>query len=215
MVGNCCYPDEYSDLFDGREAGRVARRFRKRGLSGPANNVVEAVLARGIDGASVLEVGGGVGEIHIALLEAGASQATNVDLSGNWETEAASLLREHELDQRVQRRVADFVDAADDIDPADVVVLHRVLCCYPDLGSMLATVADHSRRVVALTVPRDTWWVRAFMVLSNRWLALRRRQFRAFVHPISDMVTILGDAGFDVVDDRSRPVWRTLVFERA
>jgi len=214
-VGNCCYPEEYSELFDGREAGRVARRFRNRGLSLAADNVVESVIGRGIDGASILEVGGGVGQIHIALLEAGAAKATNVDLSGNWESEATALLREHGLERQVQRHVADFVDAADGIDPADVVVAHRVLCCYPDLTMMLGAVADHSRRVVVLTVPKDTWWIRAFLALSNGWLAVRRRQFRAFAHPIPDMVTFLADAGFRLVDDRSRPVWRTLVFERA
>ena len=43
--------------------------------------MVEFLESRGIEGASVLEIGGGVGEIHIEQLESGAKRAFNLELS--------------------------------------------------------------------------------------------------------------------------------------
>lgn len=33
---------------------------------------------------------------------------------------------------RVTRRFLDIAQTPDGVEPADVVVLHRVVCCYPD-----------------------------------------------------------------------------------
>ena len=106
-----------------------ARRYRKRGLGGTSRDLVE--LAGDVSGATVLEVGGGVGAIELELLAAGADRATNVELSGEYEEEAAKLLAERGLSERVDRRVGDFVD--EPVEPHDVVVMHRVVCCYPDV----------------------------------------------------------------------------------
>jgi hypothetical protein len=50
-------------MFSDRFARRVARRYRKRGLSRSSRAIVSFLAARGIEGASVLEIGGGVGEM--------------------------------------------------------------------------------------------------------------------------------------------------------
>lgn len=214
-MGNCCYPDEYSEMFNGREASRVARGFRRRGLRGSAATLVEAVRDRGVDGKSVLEVGGGVGHVHVSLLEAGATRATNVDLSPSWEDEARALLAEHGLSDRVDRRVADFVDAADDLPDADVVVMHRVVCCYPDMPALLQAGAGRARRLIAVTVPREAWWTRMVVSLENALMAVRRRAFRAYVHSRRGMRAVLADEGFTLVDVRTGFVWSTMVFERS
>src|SRR5204863_4096528 len=99
-------------------------------------------------GDSVLEVGGGVGAIQLELLKAGAAQTTNVELSPEYEPYAAELLGE---DARVQRRVRDFVRDAAELEPADDVVLHRVVSCYPDPEALVGAAADHARRRLVLS----------------------------------------------------------------
>ena len=79
----------------------------------------------------MLDVGGGIGAIELVLLAAGAARATNVELSGGYEEAASALLAERGLSDRVDRRVADFVSEGDAVEPHDLVVLHRVVCCYP------------------------------------------------------------------------------------
>jgi hypothetical protein len=52
--------------------------------------MVDFLEQRGIAGASVLEVGGGVGEIHLELLRRGATRAVNLELSPAYETERSA-----------------------------------------------------------------------------------------------------------------------------
>jgi magnesium-protoporphyrin O-methyltransferase len=59
----------------------MAHRYRKRGLDRPARRMVEFLQSRGIDGATVLEVGGGIGEIQLELLKRGAQRTVNLELS--------------------------------------------------------------------------------------------------------------------------------------
>jgi hypothetical protein len=70
--------------------------------------MVEFLELRGIEGATVLEIGGGVGEIQIELLKRGAVRSVNLELSSAYEEEATRLLREAELEGRAERRVHDI-----------------------------------------------------------------------------------------------------------
>ena len=99
-------------MFSKQQARRDARRYRRRGLDATAQRMVDQLGGQGIDGATVLEVGGGIGAIEIELLRAGAARATNVELSDGYEDEARTLLTASSLDGRVERRLGDFVEQA-------------------------------------------------------------------------------------------------------
>jgi len=178
---NCCARD-YEKMFGRKPAEREARRFRKRGLRGSAKALAE--LAGDVGGESVLEVGGGIGAIEIALLEAGAGRATNVELASTYEDTARALLAERGLSGRVDRRLGDFVAEADAIEPHDVVVMHRVVCCYPDADALVGTAAEHARRRLVLTYPQERAAVRVAFSIGNAVMRLRGSTFRAFVHPV-------------------------------
>ena len=92
----------------------------------------------GIEEATVLEIGGGVGEVQIELLRMGASRALNLELSAAYENEAAQLLQEAGAAGRAQRRIHDIAVDPEAVAPADVVVLNRVVCCYPDYSGSSA-----------------------------------------------------------------------------
>ena len=165
---------------------------------------------------SLLEVGGGVGEIQVALLEKdAASSAINVDLSSNWEGEAADLLAERGLTERVTRLTGDFVERAPSLPHADAVILHRVVCCYPDWKAMLTAAVSRANRHIAITFPRPRPWFRAMLVIENGVHRLRRRGFRAFIHPPDAMIGFLNSSGFPMVADHRDFTWRTVVAERA
>ena len=101
----------------------------------------------------MLEVGGGVGEIQIELLERGAARTVNLELSPGYDEVAAQLLREHGLEGRAERRLQDIAVEPESVEPADVVVLHRVVCCYPDYERLLGAVAEHARHAVVFSYP--------------------------------------------------------------
>jgi hypothetical protein len=203
----CCH------VFDATRARSDARRYRKKGLGGDARPIVD-YLRPGVAGASLLEVGGGVGAIGIELLRAGATLATNVELSPAYEAEAAALLAERGLADRVERRILDFARQPEMVEPADVVVMHRVVCCYPDMPRLVGPAAERARRLLALTFPRDAWWVRWGIAGANLYERLRRRAFRVYLHPPAAVIATAEARGLRPVYDRTGPLWRSVVLER-
>ena len=115
--------------------------------------MVDLLAEAGVDGATVLEIGGGVGEIEIELLERGAASATGLELSPAYDADAARLLAEKGLGRAVRRRLLDLAAEPDAVEPADVVVLHRVVCCYPDYARLLSAAAGDARRQLVFSHP--------------------------------------------------------------
>lgn len=181
MACSCCARD-YEKMFGAKPAERAARRFRRKGLRGSAKAL--AGLAGDVRGESVLEIGGGIGAIEIELLDAGAARTTNVELAATYEDAAGALLAERGLSERVDRRLGDFVATADAIEPHDVVVMHRVVCCYPDVDALVGSAAERARRRLVLTYPQERASVRAAFAAGNALMRLRGSTFRAYVHPV-------------------------------
>jgi hypothetical protein len=82
---------DYHRFFNQRFARRLANRYCKRGLDKTARTMVQFLQEVGIEGASVLEIGGGVGEIEVELLQAGAARAQNLELSPACQGQARTL----------------------------------------------------------------------------------------------------------------------------
>jgi len=188
-MAGCCNPIDYRRLFSRKYASRDARRYRRRGLGTTSRALVD--LAGDVEGATVLDVGGGIGAIDLELLAAGAERATNVELSGGYEEAASALLSERGLSDRVERRVADFVSEGNAVEPHDLVVLHRVVCCYPDVDALMGAAAEHARRRLVLTYPQEHLLMRLGLRVINLWLRVSGCGFRTYVHPIA---RILGAA---------------------
>ena len=193
----------------------MAERYRKRGLDKTARRMVEFVEARGIEGATVLEIGGGVGEIQIELLKRGAARALNLELSPAYDEEAERLLREAGLSERAERRLVDIAVDPEGVAAADVVVLHRVVCCYPDYERLLGTVAEHARRLVVFSYPPRNAMSRLFVAVVNLGFRLLRREYRSFVHPPGAMLAVLGERGLRRTFAEHALVWQVAGLERA
>jgi cyclopropane fatty-acyl-phospholipid synthase-like methyltransferase len=186
-VGDCCGSDGYDETFSDRFARRMARRYRRRGLSRSARAIVSFLADRGIEGASILEIGGGVGELHVELLRDGAAKATNLEISTNYEAEAAQLLESAGMAARVERRFLDIAQAPEEVELADVVVLHRVVCCYPDYERLLSAAASKAGRLLVFSHPPDNLLTRAMFAGENGMRRLKGEAFRAFIHPPAAM----------------------------
>jgi len=209
-VSDCCSAP-YAKLFGRKQARKDARRFRRKGLDETARRLVSSLAERGVAGASVLEVGGGVGGVEIELLRAGADHAANVELSPEYEQEAGSLLREAGLEDRVDRRIGDFV--VDGVPPADVVVMHRVVCCYPDEQALVGAAAEHARRLLALSFPRNAWHLRPLCAACDLGLRVVFH-LRFYARPREQVLAPALARGFRVVDEHQGVFWRFAVLER-
>jgi 16S rRNA G966 N2-methylase RsmD len=194
-MADCCEPDGYDEKFDDRFARRVAKRYRRRGLSRSARAIVSFLTERGIDGATVLEIGGGVGEIQVELLRRGVARATNLEISTKYESEAARLLERSGMRGRVERRIIDIAQQPEDVGGADIVVLHRVVCCYPDYERLLGAAGRKAGRLLVFSHPPHNVLTRAVLWWENSLRRLKGDPFRTFVHPPPAMLAVLGRAG--------------------
>lgn len=196
-MAGCCDPRGCDRVFDDRFARRTAADYRAKGLDSTARVMVGALEERGVQGATVLEIGGGVGAIQIELLRRGAASSTNLELSPAYEAEAAALIVESGLAGRVTRRIADIAADPDSVDAADIVVLHRVVCCYPDPGRLLRAAAARARQQLVFSFPPRNLLTRALLASDNARHRLARREFRTFAHPPASMLGVLSDGGLE------------------
>jgi magnesium-protoporphyrin O-methyltransferase len=211
---NCCTPAGYESFF-GPQVERDIRRYRRKGLTGTAAWLRDALVRGGVDERSVLEIGGGIGAMQIELLEAGAARTENVEMVPSYESVAGELVTEHGLEGRVARSIGDVVADRGIAGPADIVVMHRVICCYPDAAGLIAAACDRAGDRLALTIPRESWWVRAEFAAMNAWLRLRRVAFQAYVHPIGPMLDAARAQGFHPADRTSGALWESVILRRS
>ena len=213
-MAGCCPSRDYHRFFNQRFARRLANRYRKRGLDKTAQTMVEFLRAVGLQGASVLEVGGGVGEIEVELLKAGAARAQNLELSPAYEQPARELAGQAGVQGRIDWRIRDLAEDPGAVAPADLVVLHRVVCCYPDYARLLGAAADHAQRALVFSYPPRNLLSRAFYGVFNLVMRLTRSSFRGFAHPPGAMLGVLEDHGLRrTYQGRSR-IWQVAGLER-
>ena len=213
-MSGCCDSSGYADVFGGRFARAQVRRYRKRGLDATARLLVDFLAGRGLEGATVLEVGGGIGEIQLELLRRGAARTTNLELVKEYDAPARHLAEEEGVADRVDRRILDVATSPQQVEAADVVVLHRVVCCYPDYEKLLRAAADHATRRLVLSYPPPTLLNRAVIGVDNGWRRLRGNTFRAFTHSPDDMMRVLHDAGLRTSYQHHGRIWHVVGLER-
>jgi hypothetical protein len=211
---SCCDARGCDEFFTARMARRAAERYRKKGVDKTAQRMLAFLEEHGIERATVLEVGGGVGEVQIELLERGAAHTLNLELSSGYDEEAMRLVRDACAEGRAERRLHDIAADPEGVEPADVVVLHRVVCCYPDYEQLLGAAADHARRLLVFSYPPRNALSRFLLGAQNLLFRLQRKEFRAFAHPPARMLGVVEERGFLLAYSHRPVVWQIAGFER-
>jgi 2-polyprenyl-3-methyl-5-hydroxy-6-metoxy-1,4-benzoquinol methylase len=214
-MAGCCPSRDYHRFFNQHFARRLANRYTKRGLDPTAQAMVQFLHAAGVEGASVLEIGGGIGEIEVELLQAGAARAQNLELSGAYQEQARTLAAQAGVQGQLDWRIHDLAQDPGAVAPADLVVLHRVVCCYPDYQRLLAAAADHALRALVFSYPPRNPLSRVFYGVFNLVMRLTRSGFRGFAHPPGAMLAVLEDHGLRPSYQRRSRIWQVAGLERA
>jgi len=207
-MAQCCDPRGCDEFFGSGFARRMAARYRKRGLDRTSRRMVAFLDAQGLAGRTVMEIGGGVGEIQIELLKHGAERTVNLELVAAYDGEARRLLAAEGLQDRAERRLHDIAVDPEGVEPADVVVLHRVVCCYPDYERLLGAAAGRAERLLVFSYPRRNPVTRLVVAVQNLAFRVMRREFRTFTHPPAAMLDVLRARGLQPAYARSTAIWR-------
>src|SRR5512134_1267209 len=147
MTCSCCdFRDASGRQFTSEKAAKELRAYRT-GRLGPTTRLIrDGVVDRGLNGGSLLDIGGGVGALTFELLGCGMMKALVADASAAY----VAAARE-EASRRGQTESAtvihgDLLELAETLPRADLVTLDRVVCCYPDYEPMLDEAARHAVR---------------------------------------------------------------------
>ena len=213
-MSDCCDPIAYRRFFNTRDARRRLRRYQKDGLDPLAKSMVEYLSSQDIAGTRVLEVGGGLGDLQVELLKAGVGHATNVELSAGYEKTAKEMIAAAGLTDRMTRHLGDFVEDQDKFESADIVVLNRVVCCYPWMDRMMSAATSKTTRYLGLAFPKEKWFMKTAIGLGNTFMAATRCDFRAFVHSVDEIDSIATNAGMTVAHTAENIGWQAVVYER-
>ena len=190
-------------------------KYRAKGPPPWARTLIDAIKAEGVDGATLLDIGGGIGVIQHELPASGAALATNVEASSAYLSAARGESERRGLVDRVTFHRGDFVDLAESIQSADVVTLDRVLNVYPDWERLASLSAVRATRLYGVVIPRDTLFVRFVIGGINVAQQLRRKRVRAAIVPIDALERTLRARGLHrCFSENVGPAWLVLLYRR-
>jgi SAM-dependent methyltransferase len=208
----CCFDDWVDHWSDQATKKPTAARVTA--------SLLDAITEAGIADRTVLDVGCGIGDLAIEAVARGATSGVGFDLSPKAIEQARELAQARGVGDRTTFHVGD--GAKLDLPATDIVVINRVVCCYPDTENLLERTLGASRSVFAITAPISTGAVGAYNRIWNRcwnvWYRFRRKKFagfRTFVHDLDGIDERIRAAGFHRVHhEHRRVVWDLAVYAR-
>ncbi|MBA2255398.1 MAG: methyltransferase domain-containing protein [Chloroflexi bacterium] len=209
-----CGCDGFAEEFDRATAEGDLERFRQSGPDPTTRMLLEKLEASRAAGATVLDIGGGIGVVAQELLRAGAGHAVLVDASPASLAVARQAARDSNLLDRLQLVEGDFVRHAGAIDRADIVTLDRVVCCYRHVDALVGLASARAGRLLGLVLPRDRWLVRTAIRFMNVGFRLRRRAYRAYAHSNAHIDRLAASNGLQPRSESGTFFWRVVVYER-
>ncbi|MGH2484724.1 MAG: class I SAM-dependent methyltransferase [Ktedonobacterales bacterium] len=211
---DCCQCQGIEGLFNRRQAERDLKRYQRKGPARGTSILLDALRRQGVTGATLLDIGGGIGAIQLELLGSGAASATDVDASTAYLATARAEGARRGYGDRVTYQHGNFVELASAVAEADIVTLDRVICCYHDMRGLVGASAGKAQRLYGLVYPRDAWFVRAGAVVINLMLRLQRNPFRFFPHRTHAVEAALREAGLERRFHGKAGFWQVAVFAR-
>lgn len=201
-------------VFDDGDVAKDLKNYRKKGPAKTTLMLVDAIEKAGVEGKSVLDIGGGVGAIPHRLLDAGAVNAVGVDASKAYVQVAHEEARRLGLSDRIRTDYGNFVEMAPEVELADVVTLDKVICCFDDVEMLIRLSAERAGELYGLVYPRDNWISRTFFKATNLFFWLKRSQFRVFVRPAETVDALVRKSGLSPLVSERTLVWHVVLYKR-
>ena len=211
---SCCQCQGIEELFSEDYVAKELKRYRRRGPDKTTNMLIEALKEENIEGLTLLDIGGGLGAIQHEMLRAGVQSATDIEASTAYLNATKEETARRGFADRVNYQHGNFVDLAENVSPADIVTLDRVICCYPDMQKLVDLSAAKAGKYYGLVFPREDWWMKVYHILQGLFLRLTRSRFRTFLHPTRAIEELINNNGFKRIFYRQTFVWQVIVYSR-
>ena len=212
---SCCSCEGYQSQFGAKHAARDLRRYHQKGPDKTTRLLLDQLKTAGVNGASLLDIGGGIGVVHHELLDAGADCVVHVDATAANISVASDEAARRGHTERVRFLEGDFVALASEIGAADVVTLDRVICCYPQMEQLVSQSATRAQRLWGAVFPRVRLANRIFVQAGNAVRRMTGNDFRSYIHSTDAIDAALRRQGFELRSMKDTYVWRAAVYSRS
>jgi 2-polyprenyl-3-methyl-5-hydroxy-6-metoxy-1,4-benzoquinol methylase len=212
----CCTSSSIqgTNNFFSKHSEKYLKQFRKKGLAKEQKHLLQGIEISPVSGKSILEIGCGVGGLHLTILKHGASSALGIDISEGMIEGAKQLSKELGCENRTQYILGDVVQANGRITDADIVVLDKVVCCYENVEELLTTSLSKTRQQYALSFPHSNLLVKVSFQCLIVLGKLFRWSFHPYWHDWEKLIHTIQENGFVQTYQHSTFFWSIYVFER-
>lgn len=204
---SCCDVNGLNRIFKRNFAEGDKRKFLKKGLDKRQRGFLENFNP---EGGSVLDIGCGVGTLGFSALQKGATKTQFVDVSRAYLEAAKGLSKYFDVEEKTSFVQGDFVTL--EFEPADTVMLDRVVCCYPDAPALLRKAAAHSQSTLLFSYPLPRWWMRLGRAFLNSMVALTGNPYRFYVHDEASLLTAATSSGHELAHTERYGLWLLCAF---
>lgn len=210
----CTQCQGIEDLFSEEYVAKELKQYRRRGPDKTTRLLIEALKKEDLKGLTLLDIGGGLGAIQHELLQAGVKSGVDIEASQAYVNAAKEETARRGLAGRVDYRHGNFVEMAQEVPPADIVTLNRVICCYPDVEKMVGLSITRAGKLYGLVYPRTDWWMKVWQAVQTLYLRLIRSRFRTFLHSPEKVEALVKSQGFKRRFYRRTLTWQVVVYAR-
>lgn len=188
-------------------------RYQKKGLSRSSKLLLIRILAEGITGKTVADLGCGAGGFSMELLKNGASRSVGFDLSSKMIESANRLAIAEGLDGSAKFQLGNAAEM--ELPSVDLVVMDKVLCCYSEWQPLLKNTISASRDMIGFVVPRDAgiakWPFRLGVRLVN-YFQRRGGKLLFYLHPLDQLDRTLRESGFNLLERKPSRFWLVFLY---
>ncbi len=191
-------------------------RYKKSGLSQSSRLLMRFFEEEGITGKRILDLGCGAGAFAVETLKGRAGSVVGVDLSPEMIKTAGQLALANGFVAKAKFQLGNA--ATMDLPPSDIVVMDKVICCYPEYGPLLRNAVGTGGGTVGFVVPRDAGLMIGPLrlgVLIMNFFQRRRNQTQFYLHPLSAVDRLLRESGFERKHKAGARFWLVFLYAKA
>jgi magnesium-protoporphyrin O-methyltransferase len=207
--------EQSAKKFFAKEAKTSAKNYIEKGLPSSAKTVVElanknSALKNGV----YLDVGCGCGQLCFELIKKGVNKTIGIDLSEDAIEQAKKLAENLGLANKAIFFAKNFVELETLPDAITSIILHRVLCCYPDLKQLLAKLFEYGPEDIILTIPLGTTVARILLVPVSWLIGIGTGGFHPYVHNHKFIRKQFLEHRYELVHRSRNNLWSTFYFKK-
>jgi len=210
-IMKCCSTKGAAKFFS-KNSRRYARTFKRKGLDKAQQVLADGLSKLGIRGNSVLEIGCGVGGLHISLLDAGAVTAYGIDVSAEMVEKAKEFASERGHANKVSYVVGDFLEMNGNLPVSDIVIMDKVLCCTYRPIAMITETAKRTKKYFAVSYPSSRFLPRLMFSTSEYVGKVFGWSFHPWYHRPELLEEEIRRAEFSEVFSERTWLWQAKIF---